>query len=273
MTLTTLRLSKSGQTITLRDQGAGAPLLLIHGVGMQSAAWGPQIDTFRKTHRVIAVDMPGHGGSSPLAAGSDLRDFVAWCYDVVLTLDVGPVNIAGHSMGALIAGGFAVEHPELTTRVCLINGVYLRDAAAREAVINRADRIKAGEIDLETPLSRWFGDSAPDVAARAEVAEWLSAVDLDGYATAYSAFAQGDTTYGMQYAQISCPFVALTGSDDPNSTPAMSQAMVAHAPNGHAIIIKGHRHMATLTAAEIVNAHLQAWLEMPLPKRNCNDVA
>ena len=59
MTLTTLRLSKSDQTVALRDQGVGAPLLLIHGVGMQSAAWWPQIDAFSKTHRVIAVDMAG----------------------------------------------------------------------------------------------------------------------------------------------------------------------------------------------------------------------
>jgi len=273
MTLTTLRLSKSDQTVALRDQGVGAPLLLIHGVGMQSAAWWPQIDAFSKTHRVIAVDMAGHGGSSPLAVGCDLRDFVAWCHDVVQTLDVGPVSIAGHSMGALIAGGFAVEHPELTTRVCLINGVYLRDAAARAAVVDRADRIKAGEIDLETPLSRWFGDSATDVAARAQVAGWLSAMDQEGYSTAYNAFARGDATYATQYAQITCPFVALTGGDDPNSTPTMSQAMVAHAPDGHAIVIEGHRHMVTLTATEMANAHLLAWLKMPLPKRNCNDVA
>lgn len=262
MTSTTLRLSRSGHSVALRDQGAGAPVLLIHGVGMQSAAWGPQIDALSKTHRVIAPDMPGHGGSSPLPEGSDLAAFVAWCQEVVSALDVGAVSIAGHSMGALIAGGFAVEHPDLTTRVCLINGVYRRDAAARAAVVERAKRIKAGAVDFETPLTRWFGDGASEKAARAQVAGWLQSVDLDGYATAYRAFAQGDATYAARYGEITCPFVALTGSDDPNSTPAMSQAMVAQATDGHAIVIDGHRHMVNLTALEAVNAHLGNWLDM-----------
>ncbi len=263
MTLTTLRLSRSGQTVAMQDRGAGAPVLLIHGVGMRSAAWGPQIEALCNTNRVIAVDMPGHGGSAPLPLCSALPDFVAWCYDVVRALDVGPVNIVGHSMGALIAGGFAVEHPDLTTRVCLINGVYCRDAAASRAVLARAAEIKKGEIDLKTPLDRWFCDGPDDADARAQVADWLRAVDRDGYATAYGAFAKGDATYAARYADITCPFMAITGGDDPNSTPAMSQAMVAHAPNGHAMTVPGHRHMANLTAPDVINMHLNAWLRMP----------
>lgn len=260
MTLTTLRLSKSGKTVVLRDHGAGDVVLLIHGVGMQSAAWAPQIDAFSKTHRVLAVDMPGHGGSAPLKPDAALPDFVAWCHDLVRTLDVGPISIVGHSMGALIAGGFAVEHPDLTARVCLVSGVFKRDQKARDAVIARAADIKAGRTDLETPLHRWFGDSSIEVAARAQVAQWLGAVDQSGYATAYAAFAQGDATYAMRYADIACPFLALTGSDDPNSTPAMSQAMVANTRNGYAVMIDGHRHMVNLTAPDLINAQLGTWL-------------
>ena len=42
------------------EQGEGEPLVLIHGVGMQAAAWYPQIEYFSKHYRVISVDMPGH---------------------------------------------------------------------------------------------------------------------------------------------------------------------------------------------------------------------
>jgi len=263
MTLTTLRLSRSGKTVTLRDQGTGVPILLIHGVGLQSAAWGPQIDALCKSHRVIAVDLPGHGGSDPLKPDSQLPDYVDWCHDVVQALAVGPVNLAGHSMGALIAGGFAVAYPAMTTRVCLINGVFCRSEAARGAVRGRAAEISAGNVDLEAPLARWFKASKADAVVRKQVAGWLRAVDLDGYATAYGAFASGDATYAKQYGDIACPFMALTGGDDPNSTPAMSSAMVANARNAKAVTIDGHRHMVTLTAPDIVNSHLEAWLRMP----------
>ncbi len=58
MTLTTLRLFKSGLQVAYRDQGTGNPLVLLHGVGMQSAAWTPQIETFTAQFRVIALAAP-----------------------------------------------------------------------------------------------------------------------------------------------------------------------------------------------------------------------
>lgn len=45
------------------EAGDGETLILIHGVGMRLEAWAPQIEAFAKTHRVFALDMPGHGAS------------------------------------------------------------------------------------------------------------------------------------------------------------------------------------------------------------------
>ncbi len=263
MTLKTLRLSKSDGVLSYLDQGAGAPLVLIHGVGLQSAAWGPQSAALQESCRVIALDMPGHGGSDPLPVGSQLPDYVAWCREAVAALGLGPVNLAGHSMGALIVGGFAVQFPEMVRRVALLNGVFRRDAAARNAVEARAAQIGKGSIEMSAPLTRWFGDTPVDLAAKEQVAAWLGAVDPAGYATAYTAFAHGDATYADQLCRIECPFLTLTADGDLNSTPAMSEAMANLAQNGTAITLKGHRHMANLTAAGEVNAHLLTWLRQP----------
>lgn len=264
MTLTTLPPYKScalaGGTLAWREAGTGAPVVLIHGVGMQSAAWGPQIAALSASCRVIALDMPGHGNSSPLPADAQLPDFVEWLRSALDALGLDKVSLAGHSMGALISGGFAVTYPERLERVALLNGTYCRTEEARNAVIARSDMIRAGGFDLETPLARWFGDSAADQAARADVAEWLSGVDLDGYATAYGAFARGDATYADRFGSITCPLLAMTGDGDLNSTPAMSQAMAAAAPLGRAVVIEGHRHMVNLTAPEAVNRVLAGWL-------------
>ncbi|MFK7878657.1 alpha/beta fold hydrolase [Roseobacter sp.] len=261
MTLTTLRLSEVGQKVTYRARGSGEPLVLIHGVGMQSAAWEPQIEHFATSHLVIALDMPGHGGSDPLPAGSPLPAFVIWAKRVIRALGLGPVNLVGHSMGALIVGGLAATRQDLVTRAALLNGVFRRDPVAKAAVVARAAEIRAGKVDLETPLSRWF--EKDESQARALVATWLTAVDPSSYATAYAAFAEGDATYADQYSDIACPFVAITGDGDPNSTPAMAQKMASLAQSGCAVTIKGHRHMVNLTAADDVNAHLQDWLKQP----------
>ncbi|GGX59586.1 hydrolase [Tateyamaria omphalii] len=261
MTLTTLRLSRSSLQVAWRDHGAGAPVLLIHGVGMQSAAWGPQIEALSDRYRIIAVDMPGHGESAALPQGSQLPEYVCWLHDFADQLGLGSLSIVGHSMGALIAGGFAVQYPQLTRRVALLNGVFRRDAKARIAVGSRADQIRSGNIDLETPLKRWFGDTPSDQAARAKVADWLSVVHQAGYATAYEAFARGDDIYADRFAEINCPFLAITGEDDPNSTPEMSKEMAATVKDGTAIVVENHRHMVNLTAPGLVTQHLKNWLQ------------
>lgn len=261
MTLTTLLLSRTNRKVSYREQGAGEPLVLIHGVGMQSAAWTPQLKQFSDSYRTIALDMPGHGGSDPLPPGSQLPDYVAWCQEVIGTMELGAVNLVGHSMGALIAGGLAATRPQLVQRVALLNGVFQRDDAAKEAVQARAEEIRDGKVDLETPLTRWFEEHQKQT--RIQVAAWLCAVDRGGYATAYTAFAGGDATYANRFSTIACPLLAMTGDGDPNSTPAMTKMMADLVQNGQGITIEGHRHMINLTAADEVNAHLLNWLKQP----------
>ncbi|MEM7472729.1 MAG: alpha/beta hydrolase [Pseudomonadota bacterium] len=264
MTSTTLRLSSSGAQVACHVAGDGPLLVLIHGVGMNASVWHPQIDALQKRNRVIAVDLPGHGGSDPLPPQSKLPRYVAWLREAIVTLDIGPANIVGHSMGALIAGGMACTHPELVSRAALLNGVFRRSAAARAAVEARADEIAHGTFDISTPLKRWFGDSETDIAAKTHVQRLLSEVSPEGYATAYRAFAKGDTTYADRFNHIRCPLLALTADGDANSTPEMSHAMAAAAPFGQSVIVKGHRHMVNLTAPEAVNAALKAWLKLPV---------
>ena len=249
-----LRWIETGHGKALR----GEPLVLIHGVGMRAEAWGPQMGL---AGRVIAVDMPGHGGTSALPDGALLTDYVDWAARAMALLGLASANVAGHSMGALIALGLAVRHPARVRRVALLNGVHRRDAA-RSAVVARAKAISDGDVDLETPLNRWF---QPDQAAvRADVAGWLSGVDRAGYAAAYRAFSLGDATFADDLGRISCPALFLTGADDPNSTADMARGMAASTPLGQFVVIDHHRHMVNLTAPDLVNAALTTWLATPL---------
>ncbi len=263
MTLQTLRLS-DGQQISYLEFGQGEPLVLLHGVGMCAEAWGPQIAHFAKTNRVIALDMPGHGLSDLLPGAPDLKDYVAWAATTLRQLGCSFVNVAGHSMGALIAAGLAVDHPELVLRLAVLNGVYRRTPEALAAVQARAQALADGANDIDVPLTRWFSDSQAEQAVRAQVAGWLKTVNLQGYAAAYRAFANGDLTYAEAWPRIQSPAMVLTASGDANSTPAMAKSMAMAASMGQAVVIEGHRHMVNLTAPAQVNAALAAWLVVPL---------
>jgi pimeloyl-ACP methyl ester carboxylesterase len=259
--LQTLQRSRTPSGTAYLDRGAGdETVVLIHGVGMRIEAWGPQIDRLAETCRVIAVDLPGHGGSAPLGAASNLAQFVAWFDRVLEELSLGPVNVAGHSMGALIATGIAATAQDKVRRVALLNGVHRRSEAARKAVMARAEEIMSGSFDRAAPLARWFSVEERKGDAYVLVRDLLQSVDAKGYADAYRAFASGDSVYSDCWSRVARPALFLTGSDDMNSTSDMAREMAQIAPRGKAVVIPGHRHMVNLTAPEEVNAALADWL-------------
>lgn len=253
----TLLLS-DGSRVRALESGVGDPVVLIHGVGLRAEAWRPQIESLSKHHRVFAIDMPGHGESDPLPVQSRLPDFVDWAAKVLKQLNLGPVSLAGHSMGALIALGIAVEHPGLVSRVALLNVVHSRSEAARQAVMSRAEEIAGGTVSVEAPLARWFG--AADDAAKQEAACWLRAVSPQGYTTAYRAFAEGDDVYAARLGSVKVPVLALTGELDMNSTADMAKTLGATVAHGTSVIVPGERHMVHLTAPQIVCQALEDWL-------------
>ena len=239
--------------------GSGEPLVLVHGVGLRAEAWAAQIEGLARTHRVIALDMPGPGERRPLPEGARLPNVVDWLARALDDLGIDRANLAGHSMGALIAGGMAAEHPDRLARVACLCGVHRRTPEARAAVEARAEALKAGERDSSGPLARWFGADTAN-PAHALVRDWLDTVDAGGYATAYGAFATGDATYADAWPRFPRPALFLTGALDANSTPEMARAMAGAAPRGRAEVIAGHGHMVPMTAPEPVNAALARWL-------------
>ncbi|MBB2972768.1 alpha/beta hydrolase [Mesorhizobium sp. RMAD-H1] len=259
--LTTLQRSKTPSGTAFIDSGQGREtIVLIHGVGMRLEAWGPQLDRLARQWRVIALDLPGHGSSALLGKPPRLSSFVEWLDRTLDELGIGPANIAGHSMGALIATGIVATAPEKVRRIALLNGVHRRTPAARQAVEARADEIFSGSFDREAPLKRWFSAEESESKAYDLVHSFLRTVDPHGYAAAYKAFATGDSVYSDCWPHVKCPALFLTGDGDMNSTAAMAQEMAAAAPRGRAVVIEGHRHMVNLTAPEKVNEALLEWL-------------
>jgi pimeloyl-ACP methyl ester carboxylesterase len=241
------------------SRGEGEPLVLLHGVGLRLEAWAAQIAALSARHRVIALDMPGHGASAPLPETARLPEFVAWVTRVLDDLDLDRASVAGHSMGALITGGMVATHPDRVSRAALLCGVHRRAPEAAAAVRARAEALRAGHRDSAGPLARWFGAETAQ-PAYALARDWLDQVDAGGYATAYAAFATGDATFADAWPGATCPALFLTGALDANSTPAMAQTMAAAAPRGRAVVIEGHGHMVPMTAPGAVNQALADWL-------------
>lgn len=259
MTLATLHRFKNSNTSYV-EEGSGETVVFIHGVGMKAEAWAPQIEYFSDHYNVIAPDMPGHGHSQLLSSEASIQDYVNWAINFIENLNLGAVNLVGHSMGSLITLGVAATKPHLVKRIAVLNGVYQRSDEARNAILSRVEELNTGTIDIDTPIHRWFDNSESNQMIAEEIREWLSNININGYRAAYTAFANGDKAYAHQWPNIKCPTLILTGELDPNSTPEMAEIMAQKTANGKAVIIKNERHMVNLTAPTIVNQKLAEWL-------------
>jgi pimeloyl-ACP methyl ester carboxylesterase len=91
--------------VVFERRGAGAPLVLLHGIGHHWAAWSPVLDRLAEAHDVIAVDLPGFGRSPVPAAGlpADMPGLVAGIVELFAALGLDRPHVAGNSLGGAIA--------------------------------------------------------------------------------------------------------------------------------------------------------------------------
>ncbi|TDV45481.1 alpha/beta fold hydrolase [Actinophytocola oryzae] len=91
--------------VAFERRGNGSPLVLLHGIGHRWQAWAPVLDALSAKHDVIAVDLPGFGGSPllPEERGYDMPSAVQACADIFADLGLGRPHVAGNSLGAAIS--------------------------------------------------------------------------------------------------------------------------------------------------------------------------
>lgn len=103
------------------DSGKGKVLLLLHGLGSTKKDWDAQVPFFSKTHRVITVDLRGHGNSSK---PEDDYGVELMTEDVIQLLDhlnIKKVTAVGFSMGGAVAFEMAASHPDYLENLVIVN--------------------------------------------------------------------------------------------------------------------------------------------------------
>ncbi len=119
-----VKYARLGNDITLAytDQGKGdETIIMIHGLGSYMPAWKKNISELSKAYRVIAVDLPGYGKSSKNPHSGLMSFYASVISELIAQLNLGQVNLAGHSMGGQIALVLALEKPDLVKRLILVD--------------------------------------------------------------------------------------------------------------------------------------------------------
>jgi pimeloyl-ACP methyl ester carboxylesterase len=154
----------------------GMPIVFVHGFSCDHTDWAAQVAHFSPRHRIVAVDLPGHGKSKAAGTECSIESFGAAVASLMRRLDLPPSIIVGHSMGCRVAPEAAIQVPDRTAGVVLIDGSQFN--AATDALMRKV--IGEGKLDgaLQGMFSAMFNEkSAP--AVRSAIVERALALPKD----------------------------------------------------------------------------------------------
>src|SRR6202171_2756631 len=111
-----------GMRIHYRDEGAGSPLVLLHGFGSSLYTWDRWVRQLAGTRRLIRLDLPGFGLTGPAPDGDYRAErYVRVVAGLLDSLGVQRTDIAGNSMGGRTALMFALAPPERVRKLILVD--------------------------------------------------------------------------------------------------------------------------------------------------------
>ena len=98
------------------------PVVFVHGFGCALSDWDAQVAHFSPRHQTIAIDLRGHGDSEGSAADCSIERYGADVAELMRTLGLPPAVLVGHSMGCRVVVEAALQAPERSAAVVLVDG-------------------------------------------------------------------------------------------------------------------------------------------------------
>jgi pimeloyl-ACP methyl ester carboxylesterase len=135
---------------------AGPPVVLLHGYLDSHISFFRLFDTLGETYKIYALDQRGHGDSDP-APDYNIGGFTDDALAFITGLGIGPVHLAGHSLGGIVAQRVATAWPDLVRSLGLISTA--RDAVDNPALLEVRPLLAALAGDVPEPLLRAFQES------------------------------------------------------------------------------------------------------------------
>lgn len=237
---------------------AKEPLVLLHGVGLDHTMWEPVARLLAPHFLVSTPDLLGHGTRPAARDGITLAELAE---DVAGQLAPG-THVVGFSLGALVGQHLALHHPGKVASLTSVSSVCQRTPGERAAVLERLETAATDfPASVAASLQRWFpGTTAQGSDAVAATGRVLLANNVPSYLNCYRIFATADAELGPELAHITIPSLAITGAEDPGSTPEMTHRLAAAIPGCTAVVVPHARHMLPVQDPEALAGAIASFI-------------
>lgn len=234
---------------------------------MDGRMWEAQAAHFGRRFRVVCLDPPGQGRSTPLTRGFTLEECAVVLRQLLDALGVRDCVLLGNSWGGMMGGVFAALYPERLRAAVLMNCTASAVGPAQQleylvlctllryspripdALLGRALRAFAGETtEREKP------------AVIQQIRDTVARVDPQSAHWAVRSVVPQRRDHHALLGTVRSPILVLTGEEDRTFPVAETRAMAAAIPDSRFVVLPAVGHLAALEAPTAVNREIDAFL-------------
>lgn len=244
--------SPDGTRLGCHVIGRGAPLVLVHGTTADHTRWTPLLSSLEQRFTVYAVDRRGRGASGDAAA----YDFEREVEDVTAIVESigGPVDLLGHSFGALVSLEAAARTSQLRHLILYEPPIPTGTPLVAPELIARLDGLVAAgasEAAVETFLSEGPRLPARDLAVMKSLPAWAARVAA---AHTIPRELRASTQYRFEasrFAALRVPTLLLLGGASPPPFRAALELVRGAIPHAELAVLPNQQHAAMDTAPDM----------------------
>jgi 3-oxoadipate enol-lactonase len=243
---------------------ASSPLVFLHGIGGAARAWRGQLDYFGSRYRAIAWDMPGYGGSAPLATVS-IATLADALQDFLQQIGTKKPVLVGHSIGGMIVQQWLTKYPDTAAAIVLAQTSPAFGNAAGdwqksfiEARLGPLDRGETMRTLAPSLVKEIIGDEL-DPKSMELARDCMASVPEATYRVTMLSMLGFDLRAALK--TIAVPTLVLSGSKDKNAPAPTMAKMASYIPSAEYIDIEGAGHLVNLERPAAFNAALDQFLK------------
>ena len=238
------------QVVESGPRGA-SPIVLVHCFTCSINWWDGMIPLLAREHRVIAIDLLGHGGSEKPASGYSIPGQADLVAAALGRLGVREAEVVGHSLGGPVSIALAEQSPELVNRLVIIDSIpdtsygdvgFIGELPFKPVIGQTLWRIKP-DFSIKDGLKVAF---APDFPVPDAFVEDVKRMTYSSYSGSHDGFEEytGEEALPERVAATGKPALAMMGAEEQiaNDPEAALAAYRAADPDTQTKLISGAGH-------------------------------